>query len=100
VTVKRADFGHDREAFRMETSRPPVASFSESNQTNKQTMQHINKVGVCFTLGGLAIYIFVFKSMIKAKQELWKLKIFFTMQKYINLQKILLKRNTKSFKIL
>jgi hypothetical protein len=34
---------------------------------------------------GLAIYI---KKYLKAKEELWKLK-YFTVQKYINLQKIL-----------
>jgi hypothetical protein len=36
---------------------------------------------------GLAIYI---TKNLKAKEELWKLK-YFTMQKYINFQKILLK---------
>jgi len=42
---------------------------------------------ICTTRGvlhcGLAIYI---KKYLKAKEELWKLK-YFTMQKYINLQK-------------
>jgi hypothetical protein len=43
----------------------------------------------CVTLY-LAIYM---KKYLKAKEEeLWKLK-YFTMQKYINLQKILLKKN-------
>ncbi len=44
---------------------------------------------------GLAIYI---KKYLKAKEQLWKLKSF-TMQKYINLPKILWKK-PKSFKVL
>jgi hypothetical protein len=41
---------------------------------------------------------FTLKSNLKAKEQLWKLKSF-TMQKYINLQKILSKK-PKSFKVL
>jgi hypothetical protein len=40
-------------------------------------------------LSGVAIYN---KKYLKAKEKLWKLK-YFTMQKYINLQKNPLKRN-------
>jgi hypothetical protein len=47
---------------------------------------------------GLAIYI-IKKYLKEAKEELWKIK-YFTMQKYINLQKILFKKKPKSFKIL
>ncbi len=39
----------------------------------------------CVSHYGFAIYI---KKYLKAKEELWKLK-YFTMQKYINFQKIL-----------
>jgi hypothetical protein len=39
------------------------------------------------------------KKYLKAKEESWKLK-YFTMQKYINLQKNPLKETKKSFKIL
>jgi hypothetical protein len=55
--------------------------------------------GVCHTVSGLAIYIF--KKYLKAKRRriMAKLKYYFTMQKY-NLQKNLLKKNPKSFKIL
>ncbi len=42
---------------------------------------------------GLAIYI-IKKYLKEAKEELWKIK-YFTMQKYINLQKILFKKKTK-----
>jgi hypothetical protein len=42
---------------------------------------------------------FTLKKYLKAKEELWKLK-YFTMQKYINLQKNPLKEKPKSFKIL
>ncbi len=44
---------------------------------------------------GLAIDI---KKYLKVKEELWKFK-YFTIQKY-NLQKLLKKKNQKSFKIL
>jgi hypothetical protein len=51
----------------------------------------LHKQGVCQSHCGLAIYI---KKYLKAKEEeLWKLKIDFTMQKYINLQKKSSKRN-------
>jgi len=40
---------------------------------------------------------FTLKNILKAKEEIWKLK-YFTMQKY-NLQKILSKKEPKSFKI-
>jgi ribosomal protein S3AE len=45
---------------------------------------------------GLAIYM---KKYLKAKEELWKLKIFHHAKNIYNLQKILLKK-PKSFKIL
>jgi hypothetical protein len=42
---------------------------------------------------------FVIKKYLKAKEELWKLKYYFTMQKY-HLQKNPLKKKPKSFKVL
>ncbi len=52
----------------------------------------------CVTLCGLAIYIL--KYVLKAKQELWKLKYNFTMQKKSSSKQILFKKKPKSFKIL
>jgi len=49
-------------------------------------------------LCGLAIYIL--KYVLKAKQELWKLKYNFTMQKKSSSKQILSKRKPKSLKIL
>jgi hypothetical protein len=46
------------------------------------------------SLCGLAIYI---KKYLKAKEELWKLKNYFTMQNY-NLKKIKIKKNLKKNK--
>ncbi len=45
--------------------------------------QLLNKQGACQTMAFLP---FTLQSILKAKEELWKLK-YFTMQKYINLQK-------------
>jgi len=57
-----------------------------------QTPKHMEQ-GVCHTLLALP---FTLKSILRPKEELWKLK-YFTMQKY-NLQKIILYKKPKSFK--
>jgi hypothetical protein len=45
-----------------------------------------------------ALAIYILKSILRAKEELWKFK-YFTMQKY-NLPKKILSKKPKSFKIL
>jgi hypothetical protein len=57
---------------------PFLGEFSHHGYKNKQ--------GVCQLHCGLAIYI---KKYLKAKEELWKIKYNFTMQKYIIFKTIL-----------
>ncbi len=59
-----------------EEGSPLLSKYVTTANANKQ-----GGVSLC----DLAIYI---KKYVKAKEELWKLK-YFTLQKYINLQKIL-----------
>jgi hypothetical protein len=65
----------------------------KETRTSLQKRCHNKQGGVSHC--GLAIYT---KKYLKAKEELWKLKYNFTMQKY-NLQKSPLIEKPKSFKI-
>jgi hypothetical protein len=77
--------------FWVHTHVSEISTYGNNHYTN--ALHETNTVSHC----GLAIYIK--KSILRKKQELWKLKFNFTMQKY-NLQKIFLWKKPKSFKIL